>query len=305
MKFYIVICLFFILFYKLYLLKKTKEKFLLYFYKDHGNKIVDRNKCINNCLNNNSRKYCGSFLPDTYRINNKDDMIQLNNNYSSEDWFIAKETWGQQRRGLKLIQKKNINHKSLKGYDEIQKLVLNSLKINNRVFHIRIYVIVDCNRGIYFFKDGIMIYCKKEFDKNNICRDNIITASGKSGYQNKSFCDKNRLPKTLTEFYLYLLSKNRSYKLLENNIIKNLKKYFSLFKFCKKDPPKNFKTKHLYGPDIIVEENLDCKILEVNQVPDMLIKTKNQEIAYKVKLKKKLYHSYLESNYSKNFIKLY
>lgn len=303
MKFYFVICLFLLLFYKLKIY--NKERFKLYFAGKEGKNIVSREKCINSCLNKHSRKYCGNFLPDTYRINNKDDMIQLNNNFNNEDWFIAKETWSEQRRGLKLIQKKNINNKTVKGYDEIQKLVLNSFKINNRVFHIRIYIIVDCHKGIYFFNDGIMIYCKEKFDKNNICRENIITASLKSGYQNKSFCDKHKLPKTLTEFYLYLKKNNMSSELLKNNIVKSLKKYFSLFKFCKKDPPENFKTKHLFGPDIIIQENLDCKILEVNTAPDLFFRNKNLELEYQRVIKKELHYSYLKSDYSNNFIKLY
>ena len=146
---------------------------------------------------------------------------------------------------------------------------------------------------------------KEKFDKNNICRENIITASLKSGYQNKSFCDKHKLPKTLTEFYLYLKKNNMSSELLKNNIVKSLKKYFSLFKFCKKDPPKNFKTKHLFGPDIIIQENLDCKILEVNTAPDLFLRYKNLELEYQREIKKELHHSYRKSDYSNNFIKLH
>ncbi len=301
---YILILLFIISLVIYYILKITKinESFLLYFAGTKGGNVVSRDKCINNCINNYSRIYCNTFLPDTFRLNNKKDMDILNKNYNNNDWFIAKKTWGQQRNGLRLIQKKNINNESLKNYDEIQKLILNSLKINNRVFHIRIFVIIDCRKGNYIFNNGIIQYCKEKFDKNNIVRENVITVP-KGKYTYKTFYDKLNLPKTLIELYKYLDKNNKSSKLLKANIKKSIEKYFKLYKLCIKNPPKNYKTKHIFGPDVIIQENLNCLILEVNQGPDLKTKIKNKELLWDANIKKILLKDYRNSDYSRNFIK--
>ena len=214
-------------------------------------------------------------------------MNNLRSKYKPGDWFIQKKIWGTFRNGLDICKyEDNLeNH----NYDQIQKLETDTLKINNRVFHIRIYLIIDCDKGNYLYNEGIIIYCTEPFDKKNIKKDNIITNIKNNRYvyepNNLSFMGRYKLPKTLTELYIYLKKHNLSSNKLKKNLIELFKKYVDLKEFCKEIPieecpscslgyesvykNKKFKNRHLYGADVIVRENLKPIILEVNQKPGM------------------------------------
>lgn len=265
-----------------------------------SNKLINRKVDIDQCLLKNTRQYCKTIFPDTYRIyKSLNELDQLKKNYNKDDYFILKTIWGQERRGLKVVNYSNLNQNTINNYEQIQKIIP-SLKINNRIFHIRLYLIIDKQLGNYLYNNGIVIYSKK--NNNKIDNDNIITASLKTGYQNLDFYNKNNLPKTLIELYSSL--DNNTSQLLKNNITTLFKKYLKL-----KDLNNNkiimneTYYKHIFGPDLIIDSNYNCYILEVNQNPDLGLRN-NKQLVWQTKIKSHLLKNYKKNNYSKDFTKL-
>lgn len=258
------------------------------------NKVVNRNIDIKDCRKFNN---CNKIFPDTYFIKNKNEMQQLKTKYNKSNWFILKKIWGEQRNGLKL--KKYTDNVEDYNYDQVQQLI-DSLKINNRIFHIRMYLIIDCDKGIYLYKNGLLIFCKQQFNINNVNNNNIITGNLHSGVQNSSFYIKNNLPKDLFEFYRYLDNNGMSSNLFMIKLIELFKNYIKTKTFCNKiDGKLCKKIKHIYGPDIIVTKYGIPIILEVNQSPD-LNSRRTGEIQWQSKIKKELLSHYLENDYSSN-----
>lgn len=276
---------------------------------DKPTNLINRKIDIDQCMKKYQRAKCTKIFPDTYRIykdksfNEYDDLLKK---YNKNDWVVMKTIWGEQRKGLEINKIKDISTKKLKYYDQIQHLILNSLKIKNRVFHLRLYLVVDCNNGVYLYKDGLVIYSKEKFS-DNIKKDTVITASLKSGYQNVSFYQKNKLPKSLLELNYYLDKTNLSSKKLTNNLINTFEQYCRLKNLCDN---KN-KTKrhiHIFGPDVLIDKDLNCIILEVNQgpalaTPKKYTDSKYKELHWQYKLKNNLIKNIIIRNYT-NFHKL-
>lgn len=265
-----------------------------------SNQLINRKVDIDQCLLQHSRKYCKTIFPDTYRISNSyNELEQLKKKYNNTDYFILKTIWGEQRRGLQVLNYSNINKNNIKQYDQIQHIIP-SLKINNRIFHIRLYLIIDHKLGNYLYNNGIIIYSKE--NNNKIDNDNIITASLKSGYQNLDFYNTYNLPKTLNELFNSLDSNIST--LLKNNMITLFKKYLKLKDLNNNKIFMNESSyKHIFGPDIIIDSNYQCYILEVNQYPDLGLRY-NKQLLWQTKLKSHLLQNYRTNNYSNHFTKL-
>jgi hypothetical protein len=152
-----------------------------------------------------------------------------------------KHILGQQRKGLEIINYKQLTPQFLCKHEQIQKVILSDL-IKGFAFHVRIYLIVDCRYGNFLFDNGIVIYANKKFN-NNFNKDTIITAPLKSGNQNLQVYQKNNLPKELYELFNYYMSIGKSTKLLQHNIKNVFKKYCKLKDFCQSKALKDYNQK--------------------------------------------------------------
>ena len=292
------------------------------FLRTNPNKLINRKKDINGCLQKLGRRQCQLIFPNTYNVSNNPQKLlseirKIKKKYQENDYFILKHIWGEQRRGLKIINYKQLKPEVLSKYDQIQKVILSDL-INGFVFHVRMYLIVDCRYGNFLFYNGIVIYAKKKF--NNIYnKDTIITASLKSGNQNLKVYQENKLPKNLPELFKYYESIGKSTKILQHNIKVVFKNYCRLKKFCKNKIPVNYhqkvnykqnflntnlpKQKWLFGPDLLIDKDLNCYIIEVNQGPDLGLRKKEQLI-WQTEIKRKLLTLYRSDLYNHHFINL-
>ena len=303
------------------------------FLRNSPNELVNREKDINGCFQKIGRQQCQLIFPDTYNISKNlqkisSEIKNIKKKYQENDYFILKHIWGEQRRGLKVINYKQLKPKVLSKYDQIQKVILSDL-INGFVFHVRMYLIVDCRYGNFLFDNGIVIYAKKKFN-NNYNKDTIITASLKSGNQNLKVYQENKLPKDLPELFKYYESIGKSTKILQHNIKVVFKNYCRLKNFCKNkitlnyheklnceqdflesNVPKvknkqnyyNQKQKWLFGPDLLIDKDLNCYIIEVNQFPALTL-SKKEQLIWQTEIKRKLLTLYLSDLYNHHFINL-
>lgn len=296
------------------------------FLRTNPNNLINRNNDINGCLQILGRDQCQLIFPDTYNISKNPQKISseiknIKKKYQDSDYFILKHIWGEQRRGLKIINYKQLKPEVLSKYDQIQKVILSDL-INGFVFHVRMYLIVDCRYGNFLFDNGIVIYAKKKFN-NRYNKDTIITASLKSGNQNLKVYQENKLPKDLPELFKYYESIGKPTKTLQSNIKNVFKKYCQLKNFCKSKIPLNYqqrvnykqnflksnfhevnnKQKWLFGPDLLIDKDLNCYIIEVNQGPALSL-IKKEQLMWQTEIKRKLLTLYRSDLYNHHFINL-
>ncbi len=266
------------------------------------NRLANRDIDIRQCRESG---LCSELFPKTY-FNTPSEISSLRVSHDQNAWFILKKIWGEQRRGLQLCQLNDFfteRHKGARGkyddYDQIQELITDSLLISQRVFHIRMYFIVDCDKGVLLYNNGLVIYCQDPFDINDIKPSNIITGSVKSGCQNQTFLNERGLPKTLHEFYAYLERHGVSSKLMEQRLINLFKQYAKMKSFCESKPKQgNCKRhKHIFGPDILIRSDLRPVILEVNQWPLLATSKKIKEVEWQNPMKRLMFHCFSEQYY--------
>jgi hypothetical protein len=263
-----------------------------------ANREVDILQCRESAL-------CEELFPKTY-FNTPNEISTLRVSHDQNAWFILKKIWGEQRRGLQICQLHDFFAERNKGArgkyddcDQIQELITDSLLIHQRVFHIRMYFIVDCDKGIFLYNNGLAIYCEDPFDINDIKPSNIITGSVKSGCQNQTFLKERGLPKTVHEFYAYLERVGVSSTLMQQRLVDLFKRYAKMKSFCESKPKQgNCKRyKHIFGPDILIRSDLRPVILEVNQWPLLATSTKNPEIEWQNPMKRLMFHCFSEQYY--------
>jgi len=292
------------------------------FLSSYPNDLINRHKDISDCHSKIGREQCKFVFPDTYKISKNKQILstQIQNikkRYQNGDYFILKHIWGQQRNGLEVINYHQLRPEFLSKYDQIQKIILSDL-INGFVFHVRMYLITDCRYGNFLFDNGIVIYAKKKFN-NKYNKDTIITASLKSGNQDLKVYQENKLPKDLYELFKYYESIGKSSKLLQHNIKRVFKKYCQLKDFCQTKAPKDyhqkknieqdflnsryFKEKWIFGPDLLIDKDLNCYIIEVNQGPDLRLRKEGQ-LMWQTEIKKKLLTFFSKDVYNHHFINL-
>lgn len=266
------------------------------------NRLANREVDITQCRDSS---VCDGMFPKTY-FNNERELSQMRSAHDHNSWFILKKIWGEQRRGLQIAKLQDIIEESQKGEngkyadsDQIQELITDSLLINQRVFHIRMYFIVDCDRGIFLYNNGLLIYCIEPFDRHNIRPANIITGSVKSGCQNEGFLKDKGLPKTVHEFYRYLEQNGVSGQQMEKRLVSLFTKYAKMKRFCesKTKHANCARHKHIFGPDILIRSDLQPIILEVNQWPLLAASSKNKEIEWQNPMKRLMFHCFTQRYY--------
>lgn len=282
------------------------------FYQARGsvvNRDVDEREC-------RTRRCCDELFPKTYFTKDPVDMRQLARRHGAGQWFIQKKIWGSERKGLKLVQYGGPYDTR---YEHIQELITNSLKVQGRAFHLRLYLVVDCKHGLFLCRDGEMKYCGERFDPQHVRKQNVVSDLDASGrmtyaYQYQSFLDGAGLPKTLSDLYFDLNGAGYDSQRLESKLRTLFSSYVAMKHFCKvaeearcpvihKDDYKfyrgtaGYKYKHIYGADVIVKSDLTPLILEVNQRPTTLNMPQHPELKYRIPLRQRLLDSVKEGHY--------
>lgn len=244
--------------------------------------------------NNYGRDIAKNIMPDTYLI--PKDLELFNKNYDRDDLFILKTTYGSLRNGLNIMKKSDIGKEEIKKYNIIQKYIINLKLINGYIFHIRLFIIIDCKKGIFLFNNGNINYNTNKFDINNITIDTAVTHVANKNNLTHEFYKNNNLPSQLIQLEK-IFGKNNYDKML-NNMINHFKMLFLKKKMCLKKINKDKKTTHLYGPDIIVLDDYSTRLCEINKFPATNIHFKPFR-----EVNKKILNDYESENYE-DFVKL-
>lgn len=212
------------------------------------------------------------FLPETYYDLDLNKLKKLE--YNKNTVYIAKKNI-QQQKGLYLFNSYEGIEKDFNStFAVVQKVLQNPFLVGGRKINIRIYLLISINNDkieFYIYNNGFMYYTPKPFVKHSIDPDNVIT----TGYIDRSVYETN--PLTLKDFLAYLGNKNSL--ILKDNINKLFNSFKEVYKtkllFANRKLPGNKFS--IYGCDIAPDNNLGCKLIEINKGPDLRYKDKRDK----------------------------
>ena len=221
------------------------------------------------------------FLPESYILPNEYTFLKDRMDKNPGQFWIVKPVASSQGRGIFLT--KNISEIPTNHQTIVSRYIINPFLINNKKFDLRIYAFVTSiiPLRIYRFKEGLTRFSANKYnlDVNDRCAhltNYAVNKNNKNYIQNESpfDIDYNSSKWTLTSLQQYLEEHNINSELIfskiddiiiktfiscENNLINAISKYCAYQENCFE----------LYGFDILLDENLNCWLMEVNLSPNL------------------------------------
>ncbi len=221
------------------------------------------------------------FLPESYILPNEYTFLKDKMDKNPNQVWIIKPVASSQGRGIFLT--KYINEIPNNCSMIASRYINNPFLINNKKFDLRIYAFVTSIKPlrIYRFKEGLTRFSTNNYnsDKNDRCAhltNYAVNKNNKNYIQNKQpfDIDYNSSKWTLTSFRQYLEEHNINSDLLfdkiddiiiktliscENNLLSAISKYCAYQENCFE----------LYGFDILIDDNLNCWLMECNLSPNL------------------------------------
>ena len=211
------------------------------------------------------------ILPKTYILAIKSDRDRFISQQNQNKIYILKKNL-QRQEGHFITNNFNDAMEKIKNSEWVvaQEMLQDPYIISGRKVNLRIYFLITIsdtgNVEFYIYKNGFMYYTAKEFIKNSILPEHIIT----TGYIDRQVYKDN--PLTLFDLNKYM--GDELYNKMFNKIIdlfSNLKKAYAqnLYIDNKNIPGNKFL---VYGCDIAPDSNLNVKLMEINKGPDLSYK---------------------------------
>ena len=227
-----------------------------------GNKWDQYVNYVKWCKNNNKLNKL-VFIPETYRINkNNLNLKLLHKLFEKKNKWIIKPINGSFRAGIHVI--KNIDE--LKTWISqylntkwiIQDYIDNPLKLENKKFHFRIYVLlIKTNKynQVLVYNKGYIFLSQKEYNPNSLDDDSNLSGGDS---------------KDVMRLYPNIFIENFGFKNYEKVLkqINNIVKYTMMSTFnkleCSNNNVINGKCYKLLGYDILIDNNFKCYLGEIN-----------------------------------------
>ena len=221
------------------------------------------------------------FLPESYILPNEYTFLKDRMDKNPNQFWIVKPVASSQGRGIFLT--KNINDIPSNHQTIASRYITNPFLINKKKFDLRIYAFVTSiiPLRIYRFKEGLTRFSANRYnlDINDRCAhltNYAVNKNNKNYIQNESpfEVDYNSSKWTLTSLKQYLEENGINSDLIfekiddiiiktfiscENNLVNAISKYCAYQENCFE----------LYGFDILIDEHLNCWLMEVNLSPNL------------------------------------
>jgi hypothetical protein len=229
--------------------------------------IVSKNKIWESFLNCYGRKDASKLMPESYILDDLNEMETFRKNYKSEDIYILKKNL-QRKEGLKITKDYfEIIDAHNDDYKVVQKYIRNIYLINGRKVNLRVYLlIVIKNNTKYFYlcENGKCIYTNKKYNDNDFDFESNITSF------NLDMSVYNDNPRDFNDLKKYINSENNSKILFERIDFLIKKVSICLSKnIYQSENIKNTISFQLFGIDIIFTKDFYPYLLEFNKGPDM------------------------------------
>jgi len=257
------------------IMNKVKNKFI--FGINGCDSIVSKNNIWDSLVKCYGRKEAKNLMPETYILNNRNDMDLFKREYNPNNIYILKKNV-QRKEGLKLTKDySEIIEAKKDNYKVVQNYVRDLYLVNGRKVNLRIYLLImikDGNVQFYVSKLGKCIYTKKTYNDNDLDFESNIT----SYHLDLSVYKEN--PRDFDDLRKYIGSDilfKRIDTILQKIcycLSKNLYQSENIMKMT---------SFQLFGIDVIFTKNLQPYLLEMNKGPDMAPKDKaDEKMKYKV-----------------------
>lgn len=212
-----------------------------------------------------------SFYPKSYIPTNESDIDLFKNDfkYKRNKNFIIKKNI-QQQKGILLSNDYNVIFTSMKSnkYDIIQELLPNPLLVNGRKINLRVYLLIvfrNMKKNFYIHENGFIYYTRKLYNEKILDFDHHIT----TGYIERQVYEEN--PLTHKDLYKWLDSNGFNSETLKINIQSLMRHICQAIKphVCNMENLNGGVSFQLFGCDVAPDNNLECKLIEINKGPDM------------------------------------
>ena len=230
--------------------------------------IVSKNYLWHILISNLGRDEASKIMPETFLIDDKNDMDLFVTKYRKNKLYILKKNL-QRKQGLLLTKDlKTILNSKKDDFKVIQEYIPDVMTINSRKLNIRLYFVIICHKdnfACYLYNEGKCIYTNKDYDYNSedmqshftsleleysIYESNPLTISELKEYMDKNRMDSNKL-------WLKILHNMKSLtKCIKDNL-------------CNKNNLNNNLMFQIFGPDYVVDSKFNPYLLEINKGPAM------------------------------------
>jgi hypothetical protein len=155
-----------------------------------------RTKIWTNVVNKHGVDYACRMFPRTYIL--PQDLSTFlrdqKENGKNEKQYIAKKLFSGSRVGVDLYDDTTMRQDLYaKKYAVIQEFIKNPLLIAGRKFDVRFYMVVDCRKGIYLYKNSYNVFAEKPFDYYSMDRESKINQAN----ADDDLYVKHQLPRTM------------------------------------------------------------------------------------------------------------
>jgi len=196
-----------------------------------------------------------AIFPKTYVLP-KDSSLFLSEEKSYKE-YIVKTLYSGGRVGVFLYEPSM--KKNLHDFAVVQEYISNPLLINGFKFDTRLFMVVDCKKGVFLYKPGYNVYTAKRFDYKSKDRERKINQA----YAGDEHYDIYNLPRTTNELFMYHVP----YDQIIYDIAMKLRRII----IATPNDICPMKTS-IYGVDMEILDNFDSKIIEINSKPSTRFK---------------------------------
>jgi hypothetical protein len=244
-----------------------------------------------------------NYCPDTFLIPDeahkfKEHLEDLKNSsgYNKDKLWIVKPNKLSRGRGIYLI--KNFEALDTKDEGVVSEYIDNPLCVNGHKFDLRVYVVVTSfyPLKIYVYREGLARFATEKYSKNATEKNLYVHLTNYSiNKKNKNFDGKKKMADdtlpykwSLTNFFYRLancgidvdLIWEQIYDLIIKSIL-SAESYIS--HYTKQKFKKINKSFEIFGYDIMVDENLKPRLMEINLSPSLSLES-NMDIKLKINL---------------------
>ena len=248
-----------------------------------------------------NKELCLKFLPITYIINEDLSYNKLLKEFDESKLYILKKNI-QRQKGCTITNNKSYILKAReKNYVVCQELLENPFTIKGHKINLRQYLLIIVRQNSCSFKlfnDGFIYYTPKTYDRTSVDKDRHIT----TGYIDRKIYEEN--PMTVKELQRHIGNKS---SIILRHKLKGLFEYVASVysKLLLKYDSNHHLNFAILGCDVALDNQLNCKLMEINKGPDLSFKDKRDENVKKTLISNVLHEIEVINQPHKNFINIY
>jgi hypothetical protein len=240
-----------------------------------ANRNLNRVSIWKRCLEAYGINEACKLMPKTYVF--PEDADKFEREYTPTKEYILKELASGQRKGIFLLD--HMAQPNLNNIAVIQEYIPNPMLIRGFKFDTRVFLVIDCERGVLMFDKCYNVYTEKPFSYRSQERSRKINQA----MTDDSHYTINALPRTLDELREFGINT----ELIRQVIAEKTSKVISA---CMPMCRVRENRAAIYGLDVEILDNSDVRIIEINSLP---------QITFDVEWKKSITDELRESRHNR------